>query len=166
MVREALIRDGVKRVVEIGLGYGCSAAAIGEAIYQHPDALHIVIDPHQAKFDDEGLKVLGERAHFYRLPSQWVLPRLLGQGTEVDAAFVDGSHRFHDVFIDLYYLMQIVKPGGLMIVDDLVGWPGPATAAKYFVATFGWKLEPSPPRIGFFRLPDPAPDLMRWEASD
>lgn len=166
LVRDALVRDGAQRVVEIGLGYGCSALAIEEAIGRYPDGLHIVIDPHQAQFQDEGLEVLDDRAHFYRLPSQWVLPRLLEQGTQVDAAFVDGSHKLHDVFVDLYYLSQIVKPGGLVIVDDLVGWPGVAAAVKYFVGTFGWKQEPGPPRIGFFRLPDPAPDLMRWHVGD
>lgn len=29
-----------------------------------------------------------------------------------DAAFVDGSHVFHEVFLDLYYLRKVVKPGG------------------------------------------------------
>lgn len=166
MVRNALVKDDARRVVEVGLGYGCSAVAIGEAIYRHPDARHIVIDPHQDKFDDEGLRVLGERARFHRGPSSRVLPRLLEQHVQADAAFVDGSHKLHDVFVDLYYLSQIVKPGGLIIVDDMVGWPGVSAAVKYFVATFGWSQEPGPPRIGFFRLPDPAPDLMRWTDVD
>lgn len=163
IVRDALVSDGARRVVEIGLGYGCSAAAIEEAIGRYPDGLHIVIDPHQAQFQDEGLEVLDDRAHFYRLPSQWVLPRLVEQGMQVDAAFVDGSHKFHDVFLDLYYLMQIVKPGGLVIVDDLVGWPSVSMAVQYFATNFHWIREPGPPRIGFLRLPDPAPDLSSWE---
>ena len=35
-----------------------------------------------------------------------------------DAAIVDRSHVFHKVFVDLYHLQMIVRPGGLVILDD------------------------------------------------
>ena len=55
-----------------------------------------------------------------------------------DAAFVDGSHVFHNVFVDLYYLQMIVRPGGLIVLDDY-WWPGVATAARYFETNLGWR---------------------------
>jgi hypothetical protein len=50
--------------------------------------------------------------------SQIALPRLLGDGFVADAAFVDGSHIFRNVFVDLFYLRELVRPGGLVILDD------------------------------------------------
>ena len=55
-----------------------------------------------------------------------------------DAAFVDGSHVFHNIFVDLYYLQMIVRPGGLVVLDDY-WWPGVATAARYFETNLGWR---------------------------
>jgi hypothetical protein len=37
-------------------------------------------------------------------------PGLSPKGVVADAAFVDGSHRFHEVFVDLYILRKIVRP--------------------------------------------------------
>jgi hypothetical protein len=34
------------------------------------------------------------------------------------AAFVDGGHMFHNVFVGLFYLQTIVRPGGLVVLDD------------------------------------------------
>ena len=55
------------------------------------------------------------------------LPRLVAKGVTADAAFVDGSHRFHEVFVDLYFLRKIVRPGGLIVLDDH-WWPSVRTA--------------------------------------
>jgi hypothetical protein len=50
-------------------------------------------------------------------------------------AFVDGSHVFNNVFVDLYYLQMIVRPGGLIVLDDY--WlPGITTASRYSRATW------------------------------
>ena len=88
--------------------------------------------------------------------SQIALPRLLGEGFAADAAFVDGSHVFHNVFVDLFYLRELVRPGGLVILDDC-GYPSVATAARYFEVNTGWEPEPiaRPTRLRAFRLPKP-----------
>jgi hemoglobin len=31
---------------------------------------------------------------------------------------VDGGHRFHEIFVDLYFLRKIVRAGGLVAIDD------------------------------------------------
>jgi toxin HigB-1 len=69
--------------------------------------------------------------------SQIALPRLLADGFAADAAFVDGSHIFHNVFVDLFYLRELVRPGGLVILDDC-GYLSVATAARYFEVNTGW----------------------------
>jgi hypothetical protein len=94
------------------------------------------------------------------------LPQLITEGLTADAAFVDGSHRFHEVFVDLYFLRRIVRPGGIVVVDDH-WWPSVRTAVRYFEVNMGWRAVPGAfdggtvdqatghPRLQALRLPDP-----------
>jgi hypothetical protein len=70
-----------------------------------------------------------------------------------DAAFVDGSHRFHEVFVDLYFLRKLVRPGGLIILDDAT-WPSVATAVRYFDLNLGLRPVNIAGRLTTRRLPD------------
>lgn len=69
---------------------------------------------------------------------------------------MDGSHVFHNVFVDLYFLREVVRPGGLIVLDDC-DWPSVATALRYFEVNTGWQAETAglPPRLRAFRLPGP-----------
>ncbi len=49
---------------------------------------------------------------------------------------MDGSHIFHNVFVDLFYLRELVRPGGLMILDDC-NYPSVATASFESFRSFG-----------------------------
>ena len=102
LLRDLLISERVSTVVEVGLAYGSSALAVGEAL---------------------------------------VLSQLVSEGVHADAAFVDGSHRFHEVFVDLYFLRKIVRPGGVIVVDD--DWaPSVRTAVRYYERNLGWMTLP------------------------
>jgi len=83
------------------------------------------------------------------------LPRLAAEGFVADAAFVDGSHVFHRVFVDLAFLHELVRPGGLIILDDCQ-WPSVATAARYFELNTGWQplVLRGPTRLRAFRVPE------------
>jgi predicted O-methyltransferase YrrM len=70
-----------------------------------------------------------------------------------DAAFVDGSHRFHEVFVDLYFLRKLVRPGGLIILDD-AEWPSVAAALRYFDLNLGWRPVSIAGRLTARRIPD------------
>ncbi|MER6739151.1 class I SAM-dependent methyltransferase [Streptomyces puniciscabiei] len=74
-------------------------------------------------------------------PSSIALPQLLTEGLVTDAAFVDGSHRFHEVFVDLYFLRKIVRPGGLIVMDD-AGAPSVEAAVRYYEQNLGWAMIP------------------------
>ena len=106
-------------------------------------------------------------------PSSIALPQLVTEGLVADAAFVDGSHRFHEVFVDFYFLRKIVRPGGLIVIDD--NWvPSVRTAVHYYEQNLGWTEIPDAfasgtpwtigaglaaepvPRCTAFRLPDPS----------
>jgi predicted O-methyltransferase YrrM len=144
LVRDLLVAERARTVVEIGLAYGSSALAIGEALAATRGARHVVIDPFQeSAFSGVGWDLLCSAgldavAELVEAPSSAVLPRLLNEGFVADAAFVDGSHRYHEVFVDLYFLRKLVRPGGLIILDD--NWaPSIRTAAHYYERNLGWE---------------------------
>lgn len=160
-LRDLLVAEGAAVVIEIGLAYAGSALAIAEAIVSlgPAEASHLIIDPFQDQFGDSGWNLLvgtglAERCTLVRERSQLVLPRLVGEGFVADAAFVDGSHIFHNVFVDLFFLGQLVLPRGLIVVDDCQ-WLSVATAVNYFELNAGWEVVPvgGHTRLRAYRLP-------------
>jgi predicted O-methyltransferase YrrM len=84
--------------------------------------------------------------------SQLALPRLVSEGRAFDLAFVDGDHRFESALIDLYFMTRLVRPEGLIVMDDM--WlPSIRTAVAYVERNFGLTLEP-----------DALPDGFRWRS--
>jgi predicted O-methyltransferase YrrM len=161
ILRDALVAEGARVVIEVGLAYGSSALAIGEALCSTgaSDVSHVVIDPFQATaYDNVGWDALADagladHTTFYHESSSLVLARLAAEGFTADAAFVDGSHRFHEVFVDLYFLRKLVRPGGLVILDD-ASWPSVSTALRYFDLNLGWRPVDVAGRLTARRLPD------------
>lgn len=162
-LRDLLLTEHAGAVVEIGLAYGSSALAIEEALrsQDHTETSHVIIDAYEHRFRDAGWNAIagaGLRNYctLHRERSQLVLPRLVAHGFVADAAFVDGSHIFHNVFVDLSYLREVVRPDGLIVVDDC-HWPAVATAVRYFELNTGWRPEPMSEntRLRAYRLPDP-----------
>jgi predicted O-methyltransferase YrrM len=160
---DLLLSEKPGTVIEIGLGYGSSALAIAEALVTagSNDARHVIVDAYQNHFHGSGWDAivaagLDSLCSLLEERSQIALPRLLGDGFVADAAFVDGSHIFHNVFVDLYYLRELVRPGGLVILDDC-SYLSVATAVHYFRVNTGWDPAPIawPTRLRAFRLPEP-----------
>jgi predicted O-methyltransferase YrrM len=163
VLRDLLIAENARAVIEIGLAYGSSALAIGEALISQgaQPTRHLVVDAYQHQFQDAGWQAitaagLSRFCTLLRERSQLALPRLLSEGFIADAAFVDGSHIFHNVFVDLYFLRELVRPGGLVILDDCQ-WPSVATAVHYFKVNAEWQALTigRPTRLRAFGLPDP-----------
>lgn len=161
VLRDLLVAEKPGTVIEIGLAYGSSALAIAEALAAvgRHQARHVIVDAYQQQFHGSGWTAitgagLTSLCSLVKERSQIALPRLLAGGFTADAAFVDGSHIFHNVFADLFYLRELVRPGGLVILDDC-SYPSVATAARYFEVNTGWRPEPiaSPTRLRAFRLP-------------
>lgn len=161
VLRDLLIAERANTAIEIGLAYGSSALAVAEAlvIVGSNHARHVIIDAYQDQFYRSGWNAIAEAGlaglcSLIEERSQIVLPSLLSEGFLADAAFVDGSHIFHNVFVDLFYLRELVRPGGLVILDDY-SYPSVATAVRYFEANTGWQPEPmsAPTRLRAFRLP-------------
>ncbi|MEQ7128479.1 class I SAM-dependent methyltransferase [Actinopolymorpha sp. B11F2] len=184
LVRDLLIAEGVGSIVEVGLAYASSALAIGEALLsgEAETPSHVVIDPFQAtEWSYVGWEMirsagLDGTTTLILEPSSVALPHLISEKFTADAAFVDGSHRFHEVFVDLYFLRKIVRPGGVIILDDH-WWPSVHTAERYYETNMGWQAIPHAfdggsvrdgtgrHRTQAFRLPDPPfePDFDRFK---
>jgi predicted O-methyltransferase YrrM len=173
VLRDLLLAEDPRVVIEIGLAYGGSALAIAEALVSNgPEgAAHLMIDACQEQFHDAGWNAivatgLSDVCSLLRERSQLALARLVADGLVADAAFVDGSHIFHNVFVDLFFLRELVRPGGLVILDDCC-WPSVATAVNYFEINTGWHREPidRETRLRAYRLPNPKvePRFERFE---
>ena len=161
ILRDTLVAYGAHTVIEVGLAYGSSALAIGEALCssRRTDVSHIVIDPFQATsygnvgWDAMEAAALAGHTTFIGEPSSIALARLAADAFTADAAFVDGSHRFHEVFVDLYFLRKLVRPGGLIVLDD-AAWPSVAAALRYFDLNLGWRPVVIAGRLTARRVPE------------
>jgi predicted O-methyltransferase YrrM len=146
-LRGWVVREGVARTIEIGLGYGISALFVCEGLLANgsPDARHVVVDPYQAKLGSCGLQVLEEAGlaplvEHHAEESQLALPRMLGEGRRFDLAFVDGNHRFDGVFLDLVYLGRLLRRGAVVFLDDYQ-LPAVARASSFCRRNLAWSLE-------------------------
>jgi predicted O-methyltransferase YrrM len=112
-----------ERCLEVGLAYGISSLAICGAISKKADPLLLSIDPQQHWWKDIGLKNLADAGYgrfvrFFRERSDEVLPRLAAEGTVLDFAYVDTTKIFDQVLVDSYYILKMLRIGGLLVLDD------------------------------------------------
>lgn len=150
-LRAWVIKEKPLQTIEIGLAYGVSSLYICEGLLINGDqkARHIALDPYQANFKNLGLQFLEEAGvtHFVEYlteESQIALPKFVSEGRHFDFAFIDGSHLFDRVFLDLIYLGRLVRPGGIIFVDDYQA-QSVARAVSFCLNNLGWKLEEASP---------------------
>lgn len=154
-LRDLAIAEGARRTIEVGLALGLSALYLCRAVSERAGR-HVAVDPFQHEsWGGAGLRTLRDAGveqivEVIEEESQLALPGLVAQGREFDFAFIDGDHRFEGVFLDLYYMTRLVRPGGLIVVDDL--WmPSVRMAVAYVERNLGATLEP-----------DALPNGFRW----
>jgi predicted O-methyltransferase YrrM len=156
---EALTRlaeaEGAAHTVEVGLALGMSALFLCRAVLERGGG-HVAIDPFQRQsWNGAGLRTLRDAGvdgvvELIQEESQLALPRLVREGREFDLAFIDGDHRFEGVFVDLYFMTRLVRPGGLVVVDDT--WmPSVRLAIAYVERNLGASLQS-----------EALPDGFRW----
>ena len=69
---------------------------------------------------------------------------MLAEGRQFDFAFVDGNHKFDGVFVDLMYLGQLVRRGGVIFLDDYQ-LKSVTKAVSFCVNNLGWTIEETGP---------------------
>jgi len=147
-LRSWVIKEKAAHTIEIGFAYGLATLYICEGLLMNGDkaARHVVLDPYQAKsFKNCGLQSLDEAkvanmVEYYEEESQLALPRFVSEGRQFDFGFVDGSHLFDRVFLDLMYLGRLVRPGGVIFADDYQA-QALQRAVSFCLKNLGWRLE-------------------------
>jgi predicted O-methyltransferase YrrM len=147
-LRNWVVKEMAAHTIEIGLAWGISALHICEGLLMtgNADASHAVLDPFQTTgFKSCGLEALDDAGvlrlvSHYAEESQIALPRFVSENRRFDFAFVDGSHLFDRVFLDLIYLGRLVKPEGIIFADDYQA-PAVSRAVSFCVNNLGWTLE-------------------------
>jgi predicted O-methyltransferase YrrM len=148
-LRDLAIAEGVSRTIEVGLALGMSALFLCQAVLavRGDHAGHVAIDPFQREsWGGAGLATLqaagvNGMVEVIEEESALALPELLRAGREFDLAFVDGDHRFESALGDLTLMDRLVRPDGLIVVDDM--WmPAVRLAVAYVERNLDLMLEP------------------------
>lgn len=116
--------------LEVGLAFGgsCLAIAASHREYSAGTKQHVAIDAYQPTsgkwgWDNAGFRAIREAGltdyvEVREELSSLALPQLLREGRAFDLIYIDGSHFFDDVFVDVYYAARLLKYGGVMMLDD------------------------------------------------
>jgi len=84
-------------------------------------------------------QVLTDRVNFIIGTSERVLPDL-DLPSDLDVCLIDGAHGFPLPFLDWFYMGQHLKPGGLVIVDDVQIWTG-RVLYQFLSKEPNWKID-------------------------
>ena len=144
-MRASLTRlDRVHRVLEIGCWEGRSTCWFLEAF---PGCTVTCVDTWEGSAEHEAIDMAAVEARF--------LNNVSGFGDRVDvrkgrsdrvlfgmtpgsfdAAYVDGSHECPDALSDIIMAYHLVRPGGVLLIDDYTVFAGVRHAVDRFVASF------------------------------
>jgi len=127
IIHQMMVELRPERTLEIGLSFGGSALAFCASHRDNEFAgvtQHVAIDPFQTtNWDSCGLLAI-ERAglssylDFRPSYSAIELPAMFKVGDQFGLIYVDGSHLFEDVFIDVYFGIRMLRQNGVILLDD------------------------------------------------
>lgn len=144
-IQRVLKKIDARKTLEIGTAYGISGMFICEAIAGKSGAQHIAIDPYQdKKFNNLGIENIrragyGDLLQFHNDFSHFVLPELVRRKETIDFALIDGYHLFDYAFVDFFYVDKLLKPGGVVILDD-AAWTSVHKVAQYVATNRAYRL--------------------------
>jgi predicted O-methyltransferase YrrM len=127
IIRGLILDSCPQKTLEIGLAFGGSALAILstlQEVHTKKDFLHTAIDPYQSTaWKNSAITVitqeqLDKNFRFFEDYSSLVLPRLISEHEKFGLVYIDGSHLFEDVFVDFYFVVQLLEMNGFLIFDD------------------------------------------------
>jgi predicted O-methyltransferase YrrM len=144
VLRNIMLDIKPERTLEIGMSFGgstlvmtCSHKDLGRETKQQ----HIALDPFQTQvWDDVGRDAVEKSGlsgylDFRAAFSALELPRLWERGTRFQLIYVDGSHIFEDVFVDMYYSIRLLEKNGFILFDDCAN-PHVAKAISFMKNNF------------------------------
>jgi hypothetical protein len=115
------------RALEIGSYEGRSAVWFLENILTDPSSEIVCVDIFNRDYEvnfDQNMRHFGSKVKKIRAPSQLALRGL--EPASYDFAYIDGSHTSKDTLIDAVLTWDLMKPGGIIIIDDYLWENGKA----------------------------------------
>ena len=114
-------------VVETGVAYGLTTRFVLQALALNGEGELWSVDLPPLGFDADaqvGVLVppeLRPRWHLYRGPSRRVLPELVSSLSRVDIFIHDSLHTYANMRAEFQALWPVLRPGGILIADDVGG---------------------------------------------
>ena len=129
-------KNNFKNSLEVGFAFGISAVAICESVAKF-GGKHTVFDPEEEKYwGGHGIDLVEQAGYkdildFRDLPSAIGLAKLLPEGEgKFDFAYVDTMKHFDAIVVDLYFIIKLLRVGGVVVFDD-VYFPGIRKAMRF-----------------------------------
>jgi predicted O-methyltransferase YrrM len=123
-------------VAEIGTAYCGTAELIARALWENGAGLLCTTDPfrggHAPPIIGTWPEPLREVTRFYPLSSMDFFIVLSEAKTSLDIAFIDGNHDFEFAYFDVLMAARLLRPGGVMVIDNS-NQIGPYYAAAQFL---------------------------------
>ena len=157
------------RVLEIGLGWGFSAAGLQSVgcVGQHV-IVEFDVGSARATQGERNVRTITPRPQTLEFcwgESHCVLPRLCERGEKFDLIFIDGGHKYDDVFVDFHYSRRLVAAGGSVVLDDT--WlPSIRTVVSWVETNLSdqWRRLQTPSGLSLAAFESLAvPDGRRWD---
>jgi predicted O-methyltransferase YrrM len=166
---ELALRRQPARVLEIGLGWGFSAAGLQSLGCVRR---HVIVEFHanlprsrQGEHNVRAITTRPQSLEFCWGDSHSVLPRLCERGEQFDLVFIDGNHRFDDVFVDFHFTRRLAAPEASVVLDDT--WlPSVRTVASWVETNLAdqWRRLPAPAGLSLAAFEALAPrDPREWD---
>jgi Methyltransferase domain len=123
--------------VEVGVAEGSTITQLGAAIkdFQNGITKLYAIDSHEQVeyLEEDGMTVRSHFIHnlficpnknieYMMKPSQVALKELIDKDLQPELIYIDGSHDPGDVSTDLILAWQLLKVGGMILVNDITTW--------------------------------------------
>ncbi len=123
-------------VVEIGSYYVASSEIMARALWENGTGVIHTTDPFGAErcpvIISQWPEPLQKHIKFYPLNSMSFFEHMEAQNMKIDIAFIDGNHDYEYAYFDLLSAAKMVRPGGIIIMDNIEQC-GPFWAAVEFM---------------------------------
>lgn len=180
-IRKALTQTKAKQTLEVGFAYGTSALVFAEHHQKMSNTgiSHTIIDPNQfgtgeGHWDGIGVENLRRvgftKGRSFRLVEETsisALPALLRKhGSEwLDVALIDGWHLFDYTLLDIFYCIEMLRVGGILIVDDK-RMKAISAVGKYVVRAYPHIVDVCPSCKSILILKKKSNDTRDWNTDE
>jgi predicted O-methyltransferase YrrM len=179
-LRKYLRQTKAEQTLEVGFAYGASALVFAEHHQRQKNSgiSHTIIDPNQSgsgeghwdNIGTENLKRVGfSKGRNWRLVEETsvkALPDLFSKyGVFLDVALIDGWHLFDYTLIDIFYCLEMLKVGGILIVDDK-RMKAISAVSKYVNRAYPHIIDICPSCRSILVLKKKTKDIRDWDADE